>query len=131
MQFPHLKVNAFEIREKCDSIMGENCRKLGVPGIDWHIGDFTALNLPQMLQDGELCQPDAVFIGGHGGKICRIMEMLSEVVQPGCIVVFNSVVDTGPFLDAAAANGFSLEQKTEITIDNYNKITCCKVVKTN
>ena len=131
MQFPHLKVNAFEIREKCDSIMGENCRKLGVPGIDWHIGDFTALNLPQMLQDVELCQPDAVFIGGHGGKIYRIMEMLSEVVQPGCIVVFNSVVDTGPFLDAAAANGFSLEQKTEITIDNYNKITCCKVVKTN
>ncbi len=129
MQFPHLYVNAFEIREQCGAIMEENCRKLGVPGIEWRTGDFTALNLPQLLQNGELHLPDAVFIGGHGGKIGEIMNMLAQVVQPGCIVVFNSVKDSGPFETAACENGFVLVQKTDITIDNYNRITCCKVVK--
>ena len=129
MQFPHLYVNTFEIREQCGAIMEENCRKLGVPGIEWRTGDFTALNLPLLLQNGELHLPDAVFIGGHGGKIGEIMKMLAQVVQPGCIVVFNSVRDSGPFETAARENGFEPVQKTDITIDNYNRITCCKVVK--
>ena len=129
MQFPHLYVNAFEIREQCGAIMEENCRKLGVPGVEWQTGDFTALNLPLLLKKRELHFPDAVFIGGHGGKIGEIMRMLAEVVQPGCVVVFNSVKDSGPFETAARDNGFELVQKTDITIDNYNRITCCKVVK--
>lgn len=129
MQFPHLHVNAFEIREQCGAIMEENCRKLGVPGIEWQTGDFTALDLPLLLQREELHLPDAVFIGGHGGKIGEIMGMLAQVVQPECIVVFNSVKDSEPFETAATGNGFVIEKKTDITIDNYNKITCCKAIK--
>ena len=129
MQFPHLHVDSFEVREQCAAIMEENCRKMGVPGINAHIGDFTLLDLPQMLQNGEVHLPDSVFIGGHGGKIAHIMAMLSHVVEKGCTVVYNSVRDWAPFEEAAIANGFSQAEKTEMTIDNYNKITCCKVVK--
>ena len=129
MQFPHLYVDSFEVREQCAAIMEENCRKTGVPGINLHIGDFTLLDLPQMLRNGEVHLPDSVFIGGHGGKIALIMKMLSEIVESGCIVVYNSVRDWVPFEEAALANGFTHAEKTEITIDNYNKITCCKVVK--
>ena len=129
MQFPHLYVDSFEVREQCAAIMEENCRKTGVPGIEAHIGDFTKLDLPKMLKNKELHLPDSVFIGGHGGKIALIMKMLSEIVESGCIVVYNSVRDWVPFEEAALANGFTHAEKTEITIDNYNKITCCKVVK--
>ena len=129
MQFPHLYIDAFEIREQCAAIIDENCRKMGVPGIDAHIADFTTLDLEKMLENGEVHRPDAVFIGGHGGKIGKIMEMLSHIVEPGCIVVYNSVKDSVPFEQAAFDNGFTAANKTEITIDNYNRITCCKVFK--
>ena len=129
MQFPHLYVDSFEVREQCAAIMEENCRKTGVPGIEAHIGDFTKLDLTKMLKNRELHLPDSIFIGGHGGKIALIMKMLSEIVETGCIVVYNSVRDWVPFEEAALANGFTHAEKTEITIDNYNKITCCKVVK--
>jgi precorrin-6Y C5,15-methyltransferase (decarboxylating) len=129
MQFPHLYVDSFEVREQCAAIMEENCRKTGVPGIEAHIGDFTKLDLPKMLKNRELHLPDSIVIGGHGGKIALIMKMLSEIVESGCIVVYNSVRDWVPFEEAALANGFTHAEKTEITIDSYNKITCCKVVK--
>jgi precorrin-6Y C5,15-methyltransferase (decarboxylating) len=83
MQFPHLYVDSFEVREQCAAIMEENCRKTGVPGIEAHIGDFTKLDLPKMLKNRELHLPDSIFIGGHGGKIALIMKMLSEIVESG------------------------------------------------
>lgn len=129
MQFPHLHIDSFEIREQCASIMEENCRKFGTPGINHHIADFTTLNLQQMLDKGELHYPDAIFIGGHGGKMAGIMQMLSKVTEKGCVVVFNSVKDSAEFEKAALENGFGPAEKTEMTIDNYNRITCCKVIR--
>ena len=68
LQFPHLEVIAFEVREKCIDIIGHNARKFGAVGIKSIIGDFvdTDINL--------LPRPDAVFIGGHGGKLRRSEE---------------------------------------------------------
>ena len=43
-------------------------RKFGTPGIEYHIGDFMELNL------SDLPAPDAVFIGGHGGKLTNVAE---------------------------------------------------------
>lgn len=129
VQFPHLHIDSFEVREQCRTILEKNCRKMGVPGINGHIGDFTSLDLPQMVAGGELHRPDAIFIGGHGGKIEVMMEMLAKVVEKGCVVVYNSVRDSAPFEQAALENGFGNIKKTEITIDNYNMITCCRVVK--
>ncbi|MFR9566861.1 MAG: precorrin-6y C5,15-methyltransferase (decarboxylating) subunit CbiE, partial [Rikenellaceae bacterium] len=59
LQFAHLAVQAFEIREGCDEIIECNMRKFGAPGIKYIIGDFCQTDIR------ELPPPDAVFIGGH------------------------------------------------------------------
>ena len=40
LQFPHLQVEAFEIRPECEAIIQENARCFGAPGMNIHIGDF-------------------------------------------------------------------------------------------
>lgn len=129
MQFPHLKISAFEIREEGRDLLDINSRRFGTPGIDCHIVDFTTLNLEQLLSNGTLTTPDSVFIGGHGGKLERVVEMLSKVMQSGGVVVFNSVKEPETFCNALVDNGFTLVDKVDIKIDEYNKITCCKGVK--
>ena len=40
LQFPHLQIEAFEIRPECEAIIHENTRRFGAPGINVHMGDF-------------------------------------------------------------------------------------------
>ena len=85
LQFPHLQICAFEIRPECETIIQENTRKFGTPGIDIHIDDFLEADL------SALPRPDAVFIGGHGGHLKEIMaKVLTVLSDKGCIVM-NSV----------------------------------------
>lgn len=84
--FPHLHVEAFEIRPECEAIINDNMRRMGVPGIEVHIGDFLSTDC------SALPAPDAVFIGGHGGRLKEIMEKAVQHLQPGGIIVMNSVV---------------------------------------
>ena len=83
--FPHLHIEAFEIRPECEAIMEENCRRLGAPGINIHIGDFRTVGC-----DG-VAAPDAVFIGGHGGHLKEIMAKVRQHLAPGGCIVMNSV----------------------------------------
>ena len=86
LQFPHLRIEAFEIRPECEAIIKENARRHGAPGINIHIGDFLA------CQDIATCaRPDAVFIGGHGGHLKEIMEKVLECLAPDGCIVMNSV----------------------------------------
>ena len=66
LQFPHLHIEAFEIRPECEAIIHENARRFGAPGINVHIGDFLETDITA------LPRPDAVFIGGHGGELKEI-----------------------------------------------------------
>ena len=85
LQFPHLQICAFEIRPECETIIQENTRKFGTPGIDIYIGDLLNADL------SVLPRPDAVFIGGHGGHLKEIMaKVLTVLSDKGCIVM-NSV----------------------------------------
>ena len=88
--FPHLEVHAFEIRPECEAIIQENARRHGAPGINVHIGDFLSTPLPLGEGSGER-SPDAVFIGGHGGRLKEIMQKVLTVLAPGGVIVFNSV----------------------------------------
>lgn len=83
--FPHLQVVAFEIRPNCEELICRNSHRFGTPGIDVHIGDFLQTNTD------DLPRPDAVFIGGHGGKLKEIIVKVLEVLQPGGCIVTNSV----------------------------------------
>ena len=85
LQFPGLHIEAFEIRPECEAIIHENARRFGAPGINVHIGDFLETDITALP-----C-PDAVFIGGHGGRLREIMEkVLTVLTDDGCLVM-NSV----------------------------------------
>ena len=85
LQFPHLHIEAFEIRPECKAIIQKNARRLGTPDINVHIGDFLETDITA------LPRPDAVFIGGHGGKLKSIIKkVLTVLTDDGCIVM-NSV----------------------------------------
>lgn len=122
LQFPHLQVTSFEVREEGRELMLANSRKFGVPGITAVIGDF-------LKQDLSLYPaPDAIFIGGHGGHLKEVVERLHSVMKPGSCIVFNSVSDESKLLfeDSVAAVGMSITQSTLIAIDSHNPIHVMK-----
>ena len=125
MQFPHLKVLAFEKREEGKELIESNSSKFGVPGIYSFIGDFTDMDITA------LPTPDAVFIGGHGGKMNEIMRKISTVINPEGVIVFNSVsVDSKEmFLQAIEKNNLQLEQCIAIKVDDFNTIEVMKAKK--
>ena len=132
LQFPHLTVCAFEIRPECEAIIHENARKFGAPGIDIHIGDFLETDITAIPR------PDAVFIGGHGGKLKEIMAKVMTVLAPDGVIVFNSV--TSPVVskttgrpgsrqlwdEACSALHLSQEPPLQIRLNDYNPIEILK-----
>ena len=122
LQFPYLQVVAFEVRPEGERLMRENSRRFGVPGITTCIGDFLQASL------AELPRPDAVFIGGHGGRLNDIVQRVRQVLLPGGCIVFNSVSaqSRAAFEAAAAQAGMTLAPATRVTIDDYNPIDILK-----
>lgn len=122
LQFPHLSITAFEVREEGRELMLRNSRKFGTPGITAVIGDF-------LQQDvSHYPAPDAVFIGGHGGRLREMILRLKNVMAPGCCIVFNSVSEESRrlFEDAAAEAGLTVTACTYMAIDNHNPIYIIK-----
>jgi precorrin-6Y C5,15-methyltransferase (decarboxylating) len=125
MQFPHLKVLAFEKREEGKELLESNSRKFGIPGIQLFIGDFSETDT------STLPKPDAVFIGGHGGKMEEIMAKVSAALNPGGVVVFNSVSTDSRemFLESTKKNNLQPEQCIAVRIDDFNTIEVMKAKK--
>lgn len=125
LQFPHLTVTAFEVREQGRQLMQENARRFGTPGITALIGDFMETSLDA------LPRPDAVFIGGHGGKLVEMIERLHAVMLPGGCLVFNSVSESSRqlFLDGIARAGLVLVQEVRMAVDEHNPIYIMKAEK--
>lgn len=122
LQFPHLSVTSFEVREEGRELMLANARKFGAPGITTVIGDF----LQQDLTPYPV--PDAVFIGGHGGKLKEMVAKLHSLMKPGGCIVFNSVSEESKrlFEESVMAVGMSVVHSTLIAIDSYNPIHVMK-----
>lgn len=125
LQFPHLNIQAFEIREEGEELMQSNMQRLGTPGIQIHIGDFMEKDI------SSLPRPDAVFIGGHGGKLKEIITKVCSVIRPQGAIVFNAVSDKSIdlFHSAIKNNQLRLEQEVAITIDNHNRINILKTIQ--
>ncbi len=124
--FPHLHIVAFEIRPECETIIRENCRRHGAPGIELHIGDFLEYG------DGS-SSPDAVFIGGHGGRLKDIMAKALTVLAPDGVIVMNSVVapkvlrDSHKLWDQACRElGLRQEPPLHVQLDDHHPITILK-----
>lgn len=122
LQFPHLKITAFEIREAGRALMEQNARKFGAPGINALIGDFLEADL------SELPAPDAVFIGGHGGRLVEMLHRIDRVLLPGGVIVFNAVSAQSQqlFREGIAATGRRITGEMNVTINQFNPITILK-----
>ena len=118
LQFPELKVTAFEQRPEGKELMERNSRKFGTPGITTVMGDFLETEL------GGLPAPDAVFIGGHGGKMIEILQKIKEVLLPDGVIVFNSVSEESKALFTKGITQINkkVTQCTRIAVDAFNPI---------
>lgn len=125
LQFPHLQVVAFERRPEGVDLIHTNSVRFGTPGIITRIGDFTQIDL------SELPIPDAVFIGGHGGKMDEIIRRINKLLLPEGIIVFNSVSSASreAFVQAIEHNGLTLVSTHRLTLDNHNPIEIMKAQK--
>ena len=130
LQFPHLHIEAFEIRPECESIIHENARRFGAPGISVHIGDFLKTDITALP-----C-PDAVFIGGHGGKLKDIITKVLTVLADNGIIVMNSVkapkvlTDSHQLWDEACAElGLKQEPPSKIILNENHPIEILKCKK--
>lgn len=125
LQFPTVSVYAFEIRPEGQRLIDTNARRFGAPGIEVKMGDFIGADL------SPLPRPDAVFIGGHGGRLAEMMERIVPILADGGCIVLNSVTETSKktFVETAQRLNLHLEKETQITLNDYNKITILKATK--
>ncbi len=122
LQFPSLDIIAFERREESRNLLEENCHRFGVPGITGVIADFMECDL------GDYPNPDAVFIGGHGGQLDEMIKRVYTVLNKGGVIVFNSVSGESchAFCSAVESCGGVIESEHTMILDNHNPITILK-----
>ena len=124
LQFPELDIIAFERREESRNLLNSNCRRFGAPGIEGVIADFMVCDLSQFPT------PDAVFIGGHGGRLKEMNERIFKYLKPGGTVVFNSVSDEScsAFKTACEDCGRRIAESHLLQLDSHNPITIMKAI---
>lgn len=122
LQFPDLDIVAFERREESRGLLEENCKRFGAPGIEGIIADFMECDLSQYPA------PDAVFIGGHGGRLKEMVERVFCYLRPGGAVVFNSVSNESCRLFEESVNecGRSIVESHRMQLDTHNPIMIMK-----
>ena len=125
LQFPHLKITAFEVREEGRELMEKNSRKFGAPGIETVIGDFLQVDVSGYPK------PDAVFIGGQGGRLPEMMKKIYHELENGGVIVMNTVVQSSydAFVQTAKELNMKLEESVRIALDDFNPITILKATK--
>lgn len=123
--FPHLKIIAFEKRTECAEIIQQNTERLATPGIAIIIDDFFNLNL------NDFPVPDAVFIGGHGGRLKELIHTIHEL-NPSVRLVTNAVKEssTNIFIEELTKLNYTINTST-IQVNEHNKISIHTAEKRN
>ena len=118
LQFPHLKVIAFEKREEGRELLRLNALKFGTPGITSIIGDYTNADITN------LPTPDAAFIGGHGGEIKDVIRKTCSALNKDGVIVFNSVSEESRqlFTEALNENNLQINRCISVKVDEHNTI---------
>ncbi len=124
LAFPHLHVTAFEIREEGKELMEANSRKFHAPGINAVIGDFLTADISRLES------PEAVFIGGYGGRMKEMLAKVKTVLAADGCIVFNSVSEESrtTFIEATTALGMKPEILHTIKVDDNNPITILRAI---
>lgn len=125
LRFPHLEIHAFEKRTECLQILKNNQYKFGAPGIEARIGDIFEADLKQVSR------PQAVFIGGHGGRLIELLEIIEQHLFPGGVVVINSVQEDSrkDFITFCSRVSWKLDEPLRLKVDVHSEITILKATK--
>lgn len=135
LQFPHLHVTAFEIREEGKQLMDVNSHLFKTPGITSIIADFIEIPIDDCIP------PDAVFIGGHGRRLKEMMAKAANALLPGGVMVYNCVdpksitderirTDSQQVFEMTARElGLVLEEPMRVAINDYHPIIILKARK--
>lgn len=123
LQFPHLRIAAFEKRPECKAIFQENARRFRAPGIQLRMEDFLTAQLEESLKPNT--RLDAAFIGGHGGKIAEMLQRLDPFLSRNARIVINAVQKDSAalFQNAARERGYRLHRPITLSMDEHNPIT--------
>lgn len=121
---PDVEIIAFEKRPECEAILEGNQKRFGVPGIHAVIGDFFEQELDQFPK------PDAIFIGGHGGRLEELFQKIVPVLDHETCIVMNAVKKKSiqAFKKGCAVIGYNSIQESVISLDQNNPITLLKAV---
>lgn len=124
LHFPELNIISFERREESRRLLEANAREFGTPGIEGVISDFMECDLIRYPE------PDAVFIGGHGGKLEEMVKRIFHHLRPGGTVVFNSVSEDScrTFTAAVESCGRQIVKSHILSLDSHNPITIIKAI---
>ena len=143
LMFPHLRVTAFEVRPEGRELMETNAVRFHAPGIQAFITDFLDVDV-SALKDEEghpIPMPDAIFIGGHGGRLQDMMVKAHACLQEGGVMVYNcvdpaSVTDERIRSDSeeifnktASQLGMEVLKPLSVTVDDYHPIKILKARK--
>lgn len=120
----NLDIIAFEKRPECKAILEENQKRFGVPGIQIVMGDFFEQDLAQFAK------PEAIFIGGHGGRLEELFLKITPVLQPETCIVINAVKESSiqAFKAGCDKIGYTIVEESTLSLDTYNSITLLKAV---
>ncbi len=119
LHYPHLKITSFEIRLESEGIIHRNTRKMQTPGIEVFINDYL------QVDKSDFEKPDAVFLGGYGGKMDEVLSDIDTHLLENGIIAFNSVSEKSRngFLDWCEKNNYPLINKMQLSLEAFNPIT--------
>jgi precorrin-6Y C5,15-methyltransferase (decarboxylating) len=125
LRFPHLDIHAFEKRPECMQIMENNQRKLGALGIKGYQGDIFEFDFTQFNK------PDAVFIGGHGGHLNKLINKIDPYINTGTVMVMNAVQQDSveEFITSIQTLNWKMDEPLKLKVNSHNEITILKAIK--
>ena len=125
MNFPELQVLAFEKRPECSTVFEQNTQQLSVPGIEFTSGDFFELPLASYTR------PDVAFIGGHGGRLEEMLQMVNQVLADHGKIVMNTVLDTSAqsFQETLSKLNYQIQPVQTIHYHGFNPINILTAIK--
>jgi len=118
LNYPHLIIHAFEIREESNKIMDYNFRKFQTPGISKSINNFVH------IEKEEMERPDCVFLGGHNNQMEGILEEVDRFLLPEGVIGFNSVKEESKerFLNWCKNRIYRIISTNRLMPDEHNPV---------
>lgn len=125
LNYPNLQIIAFEQHHDRMLVMENNCKQFQCPGIKMIESDYL------QIDKEDLTPPDAVFLGGYGGKMEEILNDISKRLSIKGTISFNSVSENSEkrFLNWAEQNSYSIKFKQLIQVDEHNPIQIITLIK--